>query len=886
MSFLSSVRTSARALFSREQVERDMDEEMTFHIESRADDLVRNGLSRDAAQRRARQEFGVMDIQKDDCRQSLGLRLWDDLRADVRGTFRGMKNGPGFVVLAILCLTLGIGANAAVFSWIEGVLFRPYPGVANQDRLMMLAGTARGSDGYQPLSWPDLLDYQREAKLVEVIGEKLTGTSLAVGDRSEWTIGSMVSANYFDAMGIRMLMGRGFQPGEDQGRNAHPVVVISYQLWKDRFGGDPNILGRTQVLNSLPHTIIGVTAPGFYGTFVGYSFNFWVPISMQERFDPSGYKLEDRGAVWLEPFVLRKPGVTPAQAQAELSAIAARLEAQYPETNRGRGIKILPLWDAPFNNAGALRPTLGIALVVVVFVLLIACANVGNLLLVKSFGRRHEMTVRLAVGAVRRRLVKQLLTEGVILTAMAAVGGLLVAYWCRGLLMRIIPPRGVPLRIEGTLDWRVLVVTAGVAALSTLLFGLMPALQASNIDLAGSLKAESGGVVGGGRRHWIRSASVVVQISLSFLLLVGAGLLIQSVQRIRTSPPGFDIENVILTSVNLFVSGYDQPRATHFQDEFMDRLQSLGGVQSVAYARIAPFAYKAYSQAPIAVDGYQAPPDQLPTVQYDEVSPGFFATLGIPLLSGRDFTRADDEKSQPVAIVNEAMVAQYWRGENPVGRRLKVKDTWMQVVGVARQAKYGNPMEVTRSFFYVPLRQHPAVQVNVLIRTPQGPETMMPVLSREVHTLDPGLALYAVDTMAAQVRMQTAPQQIALSMLTLFGGLALVLAAVGLYGVMSFSVSQSSRAMGLRMALGAGPRDLMRLTLRHGMLLTAAGIGVGVMAALATTRLLGYLLYRVSPRDPLAFGSALAVMALASLAACFLPARRASRTDPLSALRM
>src|SRR5713226_9056520 len=337
---------------------------------------------------------------------------------DLRFGFRMLRRSPGFSILAILCLTLGIGANAAVFSWIEGILLRPYPLVVDQDRLFAVTGTDRGAPGHTDVSWPDWLDLQRNATLFDAfIAEKITGTTLSIGDRAERAPGSMVSANYFDAIGVHPVLGRGFARGEDVGRNAHPVTVISYQVWQDRFRGDPDIVGKTQMLNGLPHTIVGVAPQGFYGTFVGYAFQFWVPASMQTQFDAGVYKLEDRGARWIEGFVRLKPGVTLEQAQAEISAVAKRLETDYPETNRGRGVRLFPLWATPFNNAGALLPTLGIALVVVSAVLLIACANVGNLLLVRSFARQQEMTVRLAVGAGRSRLVRQLLTEGMILSA-------------------------------------------------------------------------------------------------------------------------------------------------------------------------------------------------------------------------------------------------------------------------------------------------------------------------------------------------------------------------------------------------------------------------------------------------------------------------------------
>jgi len=806
---------------------------------------------------------------------------------DLRFGFRMLRRSPGFSLMAILCLTLGIGASAAVFSWIEGILLRPYPLVADLDRVFVLSGTARNAAKGTDVSWPDFLDFQKSCTLVDAfIAEKIVGTTLSIGgDRAERAPGSVVSANYFDALGVHPVLGRGFEPGEDTGRNAHPVVVISYQLWRDRFRGDPGIVGKTQMLNGVPHTIVGVAPEDFFGTFVGYRFQFWVPASMQETFDPGGYQLEDRGARWIEGFVRLKPGVTRAQAQAEIAGVARRLEAAYPLTNRGRGVELLPVWQSPFNPMEVLLPTLGIALVVVSSVLLIACANVGNLLLLKSFGRRREMTIRLAVGAGRARLVRQLLTEGFILSMVAAVGGLLVAHWGRDALVVLFPPRGGSvMRLPAELDWRVLAASVAVCLVSTILFGLAPAMLTSRIDLVEALKSESGGVVGGRGKAWVRSGLVIVQVSLSFVLLVGAALVVQSLQRIRTTSPGFSTDGVVATGIDLVSAGYTPQRAATFQDELLVRLERLTGVQSAAFVRVVPFSYRGYSSAPIAVDGYEAPPDEPPIVDYDEVGPGYLATVGIPLVSGREFTRADNETSAPVAIVNAAMAAQYWRGEDPVGRRLQVKGRSLGVVGVAALAKYGNLLERPKAFFYVPLRQS-ALGSGLVIRTRLRPEAVGTALAREIHALDANLAPSETITLREQVDRTTSSQTMAVTLLTVFGGLALLLAAIGLYGVMSYAVSQSSREFGLRLALGARTSDLLRLVMTHGLALTAGGMLLGAAAAWELTRLLGDLLYRVSPRDPLAYGLALAVMTAASLAACGLPAWRATRTDPMHALR-
>jgi macrolide transport system ATP-binding/permease protein len=804
---------------------------------------------------------------------------------DLQLGFRMLGRNPGFSTLAILCLTLGIGANTSVFSWIEGVLLRPFAAVAHQDRLFVLGGTARGAARFNGVSWPDFTDMATHSTLIEaLIADRLVATTLSIGDRAERAAGSVVSSNYFDALGVHPILGRGFESQEDSGRNAHPVTVISHQVWKDRYQGDPSIIGKTQILNGWPHTIVGVAPENFFGTFVGYAIQFWVPISMQERFEPGGYKLEDRGAHWIEGFARLTPGVTVEQAQAELSAFARRLELEYPSTNRGRGITLLPLWQSPFNGAAVVLPALGIGLCVVGLVLLIACANVGNLLLARSLARRHEMTVRLALGAGRGRLLRQVLTEGLILSTIAGGAGLIVAAWCRDLLVLFFPSQGVPLRFGAEIDLRVLAFSAGVCVVSTLLFSLMPALQPGNMDLASALKTESGSVVGHARA-WVRSGLVVVQVSLSFILLIGAALLIESLHAMRVASPGFSTEGVLTTSVDLFAAGYDAQRAKSFQDELVDRAEGLGGVESVAFARITPLGYRGYSSARIAVDGYQSAPDEQPIVEYNEVGSAYFTTMGIPLVAGREFTRGDNEAAPLVAVVNEAMVAQYWRGENPVGKRVQVQGRWMQVVGVATDSKYRTLLEAAKPFFYVPLRQNFSGQVNLNIRTRQRAETIASALVGEIHALDSGLAPSDVISMREQVTRSTSAQRIAVTLLGVFGGLALLLAVIGLYGVMSYAVSQSKRELGLRKALGARSSDLVWLVASQGAAMTALGIVLGGGAALLLTRPIATLLYHVGPHDALAFGSAFAIMGVASFSGCLVPALRAARTDPLRALR-
>ena len=876
-------------VFRKNHRDAEMSEEIQQHLDALTERNVAAGMSPKEARNAALREFGGVEQIKEKAREQ---RVWlwaDDFLQDLRFGARMLRRSPGFAILATLCLTLGIGTNAAVFSWIEGILIRPYPLVAHQDRMFALGGTTRGVTEGHGLSYPDFVDLEKNSTLFEsFVVDRIVGTTLSVGDRAERASGGIVSANYFDALGVRPMLGRGFRPEEGTGRNAHPVTVISYLTWQERYKGDPEIIGKTQYLNGVQHTIIGVAPERFHGTFIGYSFNFWVPTSMQETFDSTGYKLEDRGARWIESYAFLKPGVTRQQAQAELNAIAQRLENDFAETNRGQGFQLYPLWKTPFNAVGNLSPTLAITTGVAFFVLLIACANVSNLLLARSLVRRHEMTMRLALGAGRRRLIKQLFTEGLLLSLIAAAGGIVVAYWCRNALVLISPSRtpGITIDYPGQLDWRVLALSAAVCIGSTMLFALIPAIQASHVDLSGALKTEGSGVVGGSGRSRLRSALVFVQVALSFVLIAGTGLLFRSLVQMQNADPGFSTRNVVVSAADLFSAGYKPDQAKIFYEQLLERIRALPGVQSATLARVRPFSYSVYSSAPLEIEGYEPPRNEQVTADYNQVGEGYFSAIGIPIVKGREFSRNDDENAPPVAIVNETMATKYWPGKNAIGQRLKVKDKWMEIVGVAKNANYRTKLENPMPFFYVPVRQNFFVQNGLIIRTGQSPAAIMNALSREVHALDPNLAPLDAISLQEQVDVMSYTQRLAVALLAIFGGMALFLAAIGLYAVMSYAVSQSTRELGLRMALGASVSDLLRLVMSRGLLLTGGGIVLGIVAALTLTRLMGSLLFKVSPRDPLAFGLALFVMTVVAIMACFLPAWRATRIDPVRALRI
>ena len=875
-----------KGFFSTRRGDKEFGHELDSHLEMLAEENVRRGMSPSEARRQAHIRLGSPAQLRETNHNLCGLPFLETLWQDVRFALRVLRRSPGFSILAILCLTLGIGANAAVFSWIEGLLLRPFPAVAHQERLFAVSGTAAGESDYPDLSWPDFVDLQQNCKLFDaLIADKIMSAALNIGGRAERAIGSIVSANYFDALGVRPILGRAFKPGEDAGRNSHPVAVISYQMWQDRFKGDPEIIGKAQTFNRVQFTIIGVAPKGFYGTFVGWAIQFWVPASMEEVFEAGNYNQEDRSARWIEGFAILKRGVNRTQAQTEISAVADRLAAAYPEIDRGRNVKILPLWLTPFNKAGELRPTLEIMLAVVVFVLLIACANVINLLLVRFFARRHEIMVRLAIGAARGRLLRQLLTEGLILSAFGAVGGLLVAHWCRYLLVMFFPSGSVVPYLPGEIDWRVLAISAGVCVLSTVLFAVVPAIQTSKIDLAAALKAEMGGLVSGQHKSWLRSGFVLVQVSLSFVLLVGAALLVQSLRAMEYMSPGFSTRGVLATYVDTFGSGYDAQRAENFQKQLAERLQALPGIESAAFTEFVPLGLIPPPSAPIAVEGYVPPPNEQPVVDYIQVGPGYFGTAGISLVSGRDFNVTDNATAAAVAVVNEEMVTQYWGGRNPVGQRFQVKGKWLQVVGVARLSKYFSVAEAPRPFFYVPLLQDPSNRTSLLIKTSQPPQTVASLLAGVLSSMDPDLAQYPLISMQEQLDRSTSSQKAAVGLLGVLGGLALFLAAIGLYGVVTFSVAQGRRELGLRMALGADAVSVLWHVISQGIVLATSGAVLGTIAALALTRLISEMLYNVSPHDPLSFVLAFGVMVFISMAACFVPAWRAARTDPAIALR-
>jgi len=863
--------------------------ELRDHLELEAAELSAAGLSPRDAERQARQRFGNVTVVHEDVRESWGSLWFERLRQDLGFGWRVLWRAPVFTCIAVLCLALGIGANAAVLSWTEGIVHHPFPMVRDQARLVAIAGTAKGASGLDEMSWPDFTDLARGTSAFDAFFvSKITGGTLTGGDRAQRLVGQLVTANYFDAIGVRPTLGRAFLPGEDVGRGAHPVTVISYRLWQDHYGGSRSIIGTTIHFNGIPHTIIGVTPEGFLGTFVGYAMQFWVPASQQAVFDAT-YKLDDRAARWVEGFARLKPGVSLAAAQAQINGVASTLEAEFPNADRGRGVRIFPIEDNPFDNAKVLKPMLRVAGIVAALILVIVCANIANLLLVRALARRSELLVRRALGASGPRLTRQLVTEGLILALAGTTLGVVLAFLSRNMLGSFFAPRGGATLVFGAdFHWRVLATTVAIGLVSTLLFALAPALHAARVDLATAMRAIAPGAIASANRLPMRAALVIVQLCLSVLLLVATGLVVVSLERLLATNPGFAAANITTTGIDLVAAGYDTARAHRFHDELLARSRTLGGVSSVALARSLPFSTRPYDNGPIMVDGYRSAKDEQPTADYNAVTPGYFKTFGVPVLAGREFSTADADTSEPVAIVTRALAARYWPSASPIGRRLRLRERWMHVVGVVGDIKYRSLDEPPGMLFYVPLAQQRTAYVLLFVRTSadNAANGIAPALGGAIHAVDPAVSPYEIITMREQMNRSTAAQRILVTLLIVFSSLALLLAAMGLYGMISYMVSQSARELGLRMALGASPARLLALVMSSGLRLTLAGVVLGVAIALGTTRLLGTLLYDVSPRDPYILAGVVIVMSAAATLACLVPAWRATRLDPMRALRL
>jgi predicted permease len=793
---------------------------------------------------------------------------------NVRQTFRTLRSSPGFTLAVVLSLALGIGVNTAVFSWIDAALLRPLP-IADPERVVSVHTRLPNSPNYVTVSYLNFLDY-REATHDLFSGLAVyrpAKFSLVSGDEPELVPGQLVSTDYFETLGLRPAAGRFIQPEENAVPGRQPVVVLGHGLWRRRFGGDPGLIGRTIDLNGREFTVIGVAPKGFRGARVLEPAELWVPLMMFKETLPGRLAkiFEKRRSIILFCIGRLRPGVDIAQADAAMKTVARRLEQEYPDDNKGRSLALLPIQQFTISpNYRGSYVLAGVVLMAVVgLVLLTACANVANLLLARWLGRRKEVAIRLALGASRPMLLRQLLTESLTLSLLGGAAGLLVA------------------DLVG-LNPRVLVFTLLLSLLTGLLFGLAPALQSARPDLVSTLRNQD--AAAGRRRGWLgtRNLLVILQVAVSLISLIGAGLFLTSARAAEKIDPGFDSEKMLVVSFDVGAQGYDEPRGQLFYRQAIDRVEELPGVESAAVAEYAVLLGDVGLSRTVIPEGKELPPGETGyMVQINGVSDRFFETVGIPILRGRGFLEADRQGSRPVAVINEETAARIWPGEDAVGRQFQffgAPDS-IEVVGVARNSKYGFLGEKAPMYLYLPIAQSYASEATLHVRTTGDPASLTGPVRRVAQSLDPRLPLADLRTGSRVLDDALWAPRTAARLLTAFGVLALALAAIGIYGVMSYLVRQGRREIAVRIALGAQRRDVLGQLVRRGMATVAVGVAAGLLAAWALARLAGALLYGTAPTDPKAWGMAALLLVAVALAATWLPARRAAAIDPILVLR-
>jgi putative ABC transport system permease protein len=857
----------------------DVDDELNFHIEMLARHLEASGIPRPEAERIALERFGDLrqvgeTLRAHDYRQVRHRQrkeLMGNLARDARMALRGLRRAPGFAAVAIVTLALGIGANTAIFSVVDAVLLRPLPFVAPHE-LVSVWGSTQG----------ELLRIGDLSRSYQALGaHRPESMSISGEGEPERLDGASATAGLFETLGVPPALGRTFVPAENE-QSADRVVVLSDALWRRRYGADPAIIGRTVNINGFPHAVIGVMPAGFH--YPARSTLAWIPMMFERA---------NSGQIWgwggNRITARLAPGVSAEAAQAELRQIARRIRTDNPVwdpgEDYGRDATVIPLQE---QAVGSVRPTLLLLLGVVGAVLLIACANVANLLLVRGAAREKELAIRSALGGGRARLLRQLLTESVLLSTLGALAGLVLAWFGLRVLIAMLPP-DMPRISEIGIDLRVLAFTGGMAVLTGLAFGLVPALRSAGSNLLGSLN-ESGRSASRGPRHQrLSNGLVVAEIALSVVLVASAGLLVRSFIELNRVDPGFTSTRLVVARVSAPEQGYAEPeRRRALFDRLLERVAAYPGVESVAAVNPLPLRDPLNGMA-IRVQGqFEDMRRTLPSADhYQMITPGYLNTMGIPLISGRAFTADDRQGAPDVVLVSESIAEKFWPGQDAVGERIGYPwpSPWLTIVGVVRDVKTDSLSSTRTMAVYRPFAQAPIPAMTVVARTGAPPGLIGDLLRATVAEIDPGVPISDVAAMDYVVASSMARPRFAMALLAAFAAVALLLGAVGIYGVIAYTVSQRTREIGVRMALGATASDTLWMVIRRGVLLTAAGVALGTIAALGTTRLLAGLLYGVSPTDPATFGAVAVISALVAIAACYVPARRATLVDPTVALR-
>ncbi len=810
------------------------------------------------------------------------------LYQDLRYGTRILQGSPGFSAVVVFTLALGIAANTTVFGWIDRILVHPIPGAADDQRLAVVEILTSGwNDGTLNFSYSDYRTARDNLKLLSGIAVNTnTAFNTRIGDNTQRVYGELVSGNYFEVLGVKPILGRVFLPTEYGDKpGAYPVAVISERLWRGRFGADPGVIGRILYVNRFPLTIVGVVPSEFLGTKPGLAFGMWVPLVMTPQLTGEANGRLDQGSRLYWSIARLKPGVTIAQARGEVESLVRRLAEMNPRSDEGLKATVVPVWKAHTGGQRLLLAPLVILMAVCLVVLLIVCSNVANLLLARSIDRQREFSIRLALGAGRIRLARQILTEALLLAGIGALIGVPCAMWLSDSLLWLLPPTSSPVSIDLRLNSEVLGFVILICVGASVVSGLGPVLHSTRINVGEGLK--EGGRTGTSGKHLnrVRSLLVISEIALALVALVGAGLFVRSFESTRSVAPGFDPRNVSVGQIDLSGVGYSPEQGQQFCLRLRERLKSTPGTVDASFADRLPLGSGRGPWHEIQVEGYGPAFGENMMIYFNAVAPGFFEMMRIPRIEGRDFTEQDDLKKTPVMVVNESFARRFFAGNNPIGRKVRFWGAWFSIVGVVKDAKYNSLAEDPQPFIYVQQVYSNDSSISFLIRSADASVDSLAILRRELAAMDPNIPVFEIMSMTDYMGGSLFSQRVAASLLSVLGGISLVLATLGIYGLMAYTVSQRTQEIGIRMAMGARRGNVLGMVIAQGMGLTAAGLLLGIGAALAAARLISGLLFRVSADDPSIFAGAAAFLASVALLANILPAWRAAKVDPIVALR-
>jgi len=813
----------------------------------------------------------------------------NNLAKEIRTALRTIRNAPTVAIVAILTIAVGIGANTTIFSWIRSLLLNPLPGATKPERVVAIENTAPNGEPITT-SYLDFRDFRDNLKLLQNV-TAYRGYVFSVGDapNTERVWGEVASGAVFDMLGIRPEAGRFFSAEErEDAQNAHAVVVISHSYWKSHYHSDPSAVGSILRINRTPFTVIGVAPEGFHGTNSGLDFSFWVPLTMYGQLTHTGtWMLQDRNTRNFMSMARLAPGVTIEQARSEIQALANRMAVADADADQGIGATVLPVWQGHFSTQSVLLTPITILMGAGGVVLLIVCANLANLLLVRATGRIKEFSVRLALGARPRQVATQLFIETLLMSLAGCLGGLLLAYWLSDALRWLLPAVARPVMLAAPIDGQVFVFSAALAVFVAILASLIPAIHAARTNVNEALKQSGRGGTSSTHSNRLRSLLVVSEMALAAVALVGAGLFLKSLQSAQALDPGFSPDGVALAQFDFSTTGYSAQQVDSLCRRLKDRLEQLPGVTAVSYDDSPQLGFHGGNWETLEVEGYVPGRNENMKIYRDLISPGYFASMKIPLLEGRDFDWRDDGTSQKVMIVNQEFVRRFLPNRVVTGTKVHGWGEWFTIVGIAKDSKYHRVTEGPQPYFYIPVRQifRPEYGLTLHVRTSGSVNEAIQSIRTETAAIDPALTIFDAQPMTEYIAASLFGAKIAATLLSVLSAVGLVLAAMGLYGVLAYSVAQRTQEIGLRMALGAGPVQVLRLIVKQGLQLTFLGVAVGTVVALALGRFLASLLYGVKPSDPVSLGLAAALLAVVALAACYIPARRATRVDPLVALR-